>query len=106
MEATNIWVVELLQNIDLSLEVLHQGSRAVTAVASARAGAAAIIFVAIVVVQWAELLRADGLDGPPLAHVVHHHLHHRHKHATPELVHHVVLGVYAGQLLQCKVASR
>jgi len=76
MEATNIWAVELLQNIDLSLKVLHRGSRAVTVVVSAGAGAAAIIFVAIVVVQRAELLCADGLDGPPLAHVACHCLHH------------------------------
>jgi len=49
-KVTNIWVIELLQNIDLSLEVLHQGSRAVMAIVSAGAGTTAIMFIVIVVV--------------------------------------------------------
>src|SRR6266851_6192972 len=102
-EATNIWVIELLQNIDLSLEVLHRGSRAATAIACAGAGAAAVVFVVIVVIRRAELLRVDDLDGPPLARVARYRLHHRRERAAPELVRHVVLGVYAGQLLRREV---
>jgi hypothetical protein len=49
-KVTNIWVIELLQNINLSLEVPHQGSRAVMAIVSAGAGTTAIIFIVIVVV--------------------------------------------------------
>jgi hypothetical protein len=109
--AMGVQVVGPLQNTDLSLEVLHRGSRAVTAImsavsaASAGASAAAVVFAATIIIRQVELLRVGGLDGPPLAHIVHRCLHHRHEHAAPELVHRVVLGVYAGQLLWCKVAS-
>ena len=96
-------MIELLQNIDLSLEVLHRGSRAATAIVSAGAGAAAIVCVVIVVVRQAELLRVDDLDGPPLARVARYRFHHRHERAATELVRHVVLGVYAGQLLRREV---
>ena len=92
-EAKNGWMVELLQNVDLSLEIRHGGSRAAMAVASA-----AVVFV--IVVRRVELLRVDDLDGPPTAHGARHRLHDR---AAPELVRHVVVRVYAGQLLRCEV---
>ena len=73
------------------------------AIASAGAGTTAIIFIVIVVVRQVELLHVDGLNGPPLACVACHHLHHHRKHAMPKLMCHVILGIYASQLLQRKV---
>ena len=89
-------MVELLQNVDLSLEVRHRGSRAAMAVASA-----AVVFV--IVVRRVELLRVDDLDDPPTARGARHRLHDRRERAAPELVRHVVVRVYAGQLLRCEV---
>jgi hypothetical protein len=96
-------VIELLQNIDLSLEVLHRGSRAATAIACAGAGAVGVVFVVIVVVRRVELLRVDDLDGPPLARAARYRFHHRRERAATELVRYVVLDVYAGQLLRREV---
>ncbi len=65
------------------------------------AASAAVVFV--IVVRRAELLRVDDLDGPPLARVVRHRLHHRHERAAPELLRRVVVRIYAGQLLRREV---
>ena len=70
------------------------------AVASA-AASAAVVFV--IVVRRAELLRVDDLDDPPLARVARHRLHHRRERAAPELLRHVVVCIYAGQLLRREV---
>ena len=57
----------------------------------------------VIVVRRAELLRVDDLDGPPLARVARHRLHHRRERAAPELLSHVVVRTYAGQLLRREV---
>jgi hypothetical protein len=44
----------------------------------------------------------DDLEGPPLTHAAHHRLHHCHGCATPGLLCHVIVCIYACQLLQCR----
>src|SRR6266851_5187085 len=64
-EAKNGWMVELLQNVDLSLEIRHGGSRAAMAVASA-----AVVFV--IVVRRVKLLRVEILTAhqPPVVRAI------------------------------------
>ena len=86
-EATDVGMVEGLQDTDFSRE-----TRELVAMA------AIAVFVSVfIIIRPAELLRVDNLDRPPLARVARHRLHHRRECAAPELVRHVVMRVDARQ---------
>ena len=88
-EATDIWVVEFLQNTDLFREAREMGT---------------VFPVIAAVIRHAELLCVDDLDGPPFACRARHRLHHRRECAATDLVSHVVESVDTRQVHRGEVA--
>ena len=89
-QATNIRVVERLEDADLPRERLE-----------ILIAAAILVLVGVTA---ADLVTVYDLDGPPLARLARHGLHNGGEGTLAELVRHIVVSVYARQLERREVA--
>jgi hypothetical protein len=86
-QTTNIWVVELLQDTNLSPEILHMAS-------------IIIVVIAVICRSPAKILRMYDLDRPPIARGAGYGLHDGGKRASAELMRHIIVCVDAGELVR------
>ena len=99
-ETTNIRVVELFQNTNLSPEILQMATILTS-------GIIIVIIVIVVIgrrVGPAKFLRVDNLNRPPIARGAGYGLHHGGKRASAELVRHIIVCVDAGELVRREVS--
>jgi hypothetical protein len=94
-ETTNIRVVELLQNADLSPEILQMATILTSG---------GIIIIIVVRVGPANFLRMYNFDCPPVARGARHGLHDGGERAPAELVRHIIVCVDAGELVRREVS--
>jgi hypothetical protein len=94
-KTTNIRVIELFQNTNLSPEILQMGTILTIVII-----VVVVIIIIIIRVRPAQFLRVYDLDRPPRARGAGYSLHDGGERAPAELMCHIVVRVYAGELVR------
>ena len=100
-ETTNIRVLELFQDTDLSPEILQMATSMTSGVVIV---VVVVVVIVIICVGTAKFLRMYNLDSPPVGRGAGHSLHDGSERASAELVRHIALCVDASEFQRREVS--